>query len=124
MNLREVCRAINKHENYLAVMKKVSPDKFNYMINLDKNPITAYYKSVDEQQDVISRLNHIYYKKSENKGEMEKLYRFMVVKKFFSNEQSARVSFGATILRYSPKEMRHDAFIRYKELVEVLEGMR
>lgn len=124
MKLREVCRAINKHENYLAVIKKTSPDKFNYMMSLDKNQISAYYKYIDEQQDVILRLNHIFYKKSEEKGEMEKLYRYLSAIKLFSSPESAKISFSGTLMRYSTREMKHKTFLKYKELAELLEELK
>ena len=73
--LSRLAKEFNLSASYFSVMKKIQPDKFRYIFELDSNRIKAYRIYLEQHSQTRERLIDAYYVLLE-KREFQKFCRF------------------------------------------------
>jgi len=102
---------------YLATLKSLYRDKFDYIQSLDDNIVFAYRKYEDEYIDIKSKLTEIWFE-LEEESKLNEFSRFVHSKDIYAGP----TVFMSTVPRFLFKvheRIRHSALLSYKKMIEI-----
>jgi hypothetical protein len=116
MNQYQAAITLGLDRNYFYTTRKLSPEKYKYMMSLDEDPVNAYKKYAEEQEQMLRKLEDIYYTLLDI-GKVYDFSKHLASRGIYKH----RNHFSTTIIKFVGKtdpRFKHRAFIKLKVVVE------
>jgi hypothetical protein len=104
------------NKSYFYTTRARSPDKYKYMMALDEDPVTAYRKYEQEQDQMLRKLEDIYYTLLDL-GKMYHFSRTLASKGIYKHRNHFSTVIGKIVGKVDPK-FKYNAFLKLKVVVD------
>jgi hypothetical protein len=113
--MAKLAEKLNLNRNYFHMIKATSPDKYNYMMSLDKDIATAYHKYQDEVLSVYYRAQDMYYEMADDKS-LTQFSKHLKGIGMYKHDLSFINALSTVVFKSTPG-LNHITFVKYKEVI-------
>ena len=116
MNLQRASVELGYSRPYLSVMKSIHPEKFNYILSLDKNIKTAVQKYIQEWESIKNEMSDIWYELEDNK-QLMRFSEHIGSTGIYKGEKVFYTTVPRVVFSHGDR-VNHNTFNRMKEIIE------